>query len=46
MVVHSNVDAIIKDSNGDNLALRATYGKGKILFLEAGPILHMILTTM
>jgi hypothetical protein len=28
----SNVDAIIKDSNGDNLALRATYGNGKVLF--------------
>ena len=28
----SNVDAIVKDSNGDNLALRATYGNGKVLF--------------
>jgi hypothetical protein len=38
MEVHPNVDDIIKDSNGDNLALRATYGKEKVLFLEAGPI--------
>ena len=26
------MDAIIKDSNGDNLALRATYDNGKVLF--------------